>query len=494
MRFESILLGSFVTVPTWIILHQVLFPSQDKNSFRPLPSIFLGLFLIALQTLLQYSSAFLPTPVLLVLTYFLIRGICYKQLNKIFLVQTTLSYLGAVVLGVLATLITGCIRSLILLTSFAFTLSYHHFLHCVKAIVQIVLLFLIVKICRHCRFDLSPVIHRFAGPLIALYCFYSVGSYTVIRLLNLKDNPALGRNLIFDIIISFLFALFWARDKLAERRENARIALELNNTLIANGLLTESIHAQETLLHRYRKLVPGAGVFIGLLLDRLSRRPSDPAVKQDVETFHAQYADMQREMGIDAEMEIIRGMNYGSCGHFITDGMIYGLMAKAVQKNIHVLYYPHAPLTALEGTVSLNRAGNAVGDLLSNAIHWAEAGGSPFGRILLHMEQVDGIFVVSAYDNGPPFPLHVLDSLGRRGVTTRESGSGNGLPDIMEMLLSCGGSLDIVELPPDDLYTKVVRLRFDGEGLFSVESGRAGAQRCLAIREMLGASADKIKA
>ncbi len=487
MQLDKVLLGSLLAIPTWMILHRSLFPGRFGKGAGPLRFVLCAAFLIAAQAAYQYYLDFLPSPLLVVMTYFALFSAALQERGLTLLAEAALSYSFSVVLGAAAAALASMICLFILQSSSMYLIYF------LKAVLQTAMLLILTRFCRNRRLDLSPVLDGYSGPLIAVYSSYFISSYAVVRLLNLKDSPALGAAILLNILHSSAFVLFWAKDKLAQRRQNAKAACELSNTLIANDLLTESLHAQETLLHRYRKLVPGAGISIGLLLDHLSRHPSDPAAKQELQTLARQYAEMQREMGIDAQMEIIRGMGYGSCGHLITDGMLYGLMAEAARRSIHVLFHPQAPLTVLEGTVSLSRAGNAVSDLLSNAIYWAGAGKAPVGRVLLHMQMAEGVFVVSVYDNGPAFPLSVLSQIGRRGVTTREDGSGNGLPDVLEMLLSCGGSLDIVELPPEDLYTKAVRLRFDGEGLFSVDSSRAGAQRCLTIREQISSCTDKIE-
>ena len=487
MKLDRVLFGSLLTIPTWLFLHRQFFPNRFARVANTGILVFSAILLAAAQTLYQYFLDFLPSPLLIVLTYYAVFSAVTRDRSAKLLAETALSYSASIVLGVAAAAFSSMLASLIDHSPSLY------FIYAVKTAVQIPLLLSIAKICRKCNFCLSPALDRHSGPLIAVYCSYFICSYAATRLFNLKDMPALGASIVFSLVYSFLLALLWVKDRFSEKRDKAQLASDLDNALGQNSLLSQSVHLQQAQLHRYRKLVPGAGVSIGLLLDRLNQHPSDAAIRQDIQAFMAQYAEMQREMGIDAEMDIIRNMGYGSCGHLITDGIIYRLMAKAVQKNIHVLYHPHAPLTALEGTVSLSKAGNAIGDLLSNAIDWAAAGNSHTGRVFLHMEMVEGVFLVSVYDNGPLFPLHVLEQLGRRGVTTRTEGSGNGFPDIMYMLLSCGGSLDIIEFPPKDLYTKTVRLRFDGEGLFSVESDRRGAQRCLSISEQLGAQADEIK-
>lgn len=115
-----------------------------------------------------------------------------------------------------------------------------------------------------------------------------------------------------------------------------------------------------------------------------------------------------------------------------------------------------------------------MGDLLRNAMNAVEeAHNSPDAMILAVVARDElGHVEFHVHDSGVPFPDEVLENFGERGVTTW--GTGNGIADLIETLQRVSASMEIIPEPDsDDMFTKEILIRFDGEGL--IKHGRVSA-------------------
>lgn len=81
---------------------------------------------------------------------------------------------------------------------------------------------------------------------------------------------------------------------------------------------------------------------------------------------------------------------------------------------------------------------------------------------------------IDIHDSGKPFPPEILEKFGERGNTTW--GTGNGIADLMESLRRVNASIEIIpEEEPDDVFTKQICIRFDGEGEVKVKKDQVSA-------------------
>ena len=100
-------------------------------------------------------------------------------------------------------------------------------------------------------------------------------------------------------------------------------------------------------------------------------------------------------------------------------------------------------------------------DMLENAINAVNREPDSSRRILLVISFDDGRLSVTVSDTGIPFPADVLDSMGKRRVTTRsgEGGSGIGLENIYTICQRYGAVFRTDENSPGG-YAKAVSVLF----------------------------------
>ena len=117
----------------------------------------------------------------------------------------------------------------------------------------------------------------------------------------------------------------------------------------------------------------------------------------------------------------------------------------------------------------------AVGDMVRNAFRVEESEDKKC-RVNKHILLIIGcrfedVLEISVLDNGKPFPLHVIETFGKRGVTT--GGTGNGLADLVEFADETNASICVEEFAWEtSSFTKKVSIIFDCRRLNFFNSSR----------------------
>lgn len=104
-----------------------------------------------------------------------------------------------------------------------------------------------------------------------------------------------------------------------------------------------------------------------------------------------------------------------------------------------------------------------INDLVKNAVTAINKTDSEVREILLILAVgPSDCLELCVYDSGVPFPDFILERFGERGNTT--TGTGNGLADTANTLRTYDASIEIKAIEPGtDIYTKCVRICFDGK-------------------------------
>jgi signal transduction histidine kinase len=116
-----------------------------------------------------------------------------------------------------------------------------------------------------------------------------------------------------------------------------------------------------------------------------------------------------------------------------------------------------------------------VGDLLQNALVAIDAGSNPFRSVLAVLGLEDGHYALTVFDSGIPFEVGTLARLGLERVTTHadDGGTGVGFMKTFEFLREYAASLVISAREPGSAgHTKSVKVLFDGEGRYVIETYR----------------------
>ncbi len=125
----------------------------------------------------------------------------------------------------------------------------------------------------------------------------------------------------------------------------------------------------------------------------------------------------------------------------------------------------------LESVVSESDLNTLLADLIENALIAVK--NSAAKKVLVGIGAADDIYFVSVYDSGEPFPAEVLESIGKKRITTHagEGGSGIGLMTLHEIISAHKASLLIEQLDDNAAgYAKRVCILFDGLGRLEIDT------------------------
>lgn len=248
-------------------------------------------------------------------------------------------------------------------------------------------------------------------------------------------------NVYWFLTASFLFALgvcvLWALNKKVEdesRRELIRYH------------------------HREKEVLP--------TVERVLEKMRD--LSGDSEELNKTMAELQELCRTDERMtraEALAAKTFVSTGSPLLDDMLERYLLEAAQKEIEVDVIVQSPIRPLlkEQKIEIGLFLRMFGDIYRNAEKVVLKKGDE-GQVLVFMGcNQDGEYEVSVYDNGAAFPGHVLKHLGERGVTT--DGTGHGMADVFEVLDKYKISFMLEQdFPKGQMFTKAVRLVFDGQG------------------------------
>lgn len=252
------------------------------------------------------------------------------------------------------------------------------------------------------------------------------------------------RILLVGIIFSCIVIVLWILDKREEQKK---------------------IRELTSYVHKTREIIPS----VGRALKRLEEMPgqSESAERLLEELRSICEADAQ---GVHQEVSYIK--TFESTGCFILDEQLGRYMEEACEKNFQLDIIVRASVDEILETEQINRYQllQLIGDLYRNAykVVLKRNGG---GHILMCFGyNMQGFYEISIYDNGAPFPVHILNHLGERGVTT--DGSGHGMADIFAALKEGSGSFDLNQnMPPNSIFTKGICIIFDGQARVQIQEG-----------------------
>lgn len=261
---------------------------------------------------------------------------------------------------------------------------------------------------------------------------------------NFKDIR-IYRILLVGIVFSCIVIVLWILDKREEQKK---------------------IRELTSYVHKTREIIPS----VGRALKRLEEMPeqSESAERLLEELRSICEAD---EQGVRQEVSYIK--TFESTGCFILDEQLGRYMEEAGKENFQLDIIVRAPVDELLETEQINRFQllQLVGDLYRNA-YKAVLKRNGGGHILICFGyNIQGFYEISIYDNGVPFPVHVLNHLGERGVTT--DGSGHGMADIFAALEKGNGSFALNQnMPSESIFTKGICIIFDGQARVQIREGR----------------------
>lgn len=210
--------------------------------------------------------------------------------------------------------------------------------------------------------------------------------------------------------------------------------------------------------HRMREVLPTVGKALEKM-ENLSENSEEAA--QIIEELKA-VCRTDRET---TQKEILTAKTFAPTGSPVFDSMLERILQEAAQDGVEVEIIARTKVSELlkAQKIEIGLFLQMFGDIYRNANKAVLKQGDG-GRILIYMGyNRSGVYELSMSDNGVPFPRHVLEHLGERGVTT--DGTGHGLADTFSILDKYKVSFCLKQNPEQNaIYTKTIRLVFDEEG------------------------------
>lgn len=184
----------------------------------------------------------------------------------------------------------------------------------------------------------------------------------------------------------------------------------------------------------------------------------DPKLRQELADFCK--SEKQEMFDPDLAASLI-----GDTGMDLLNALLRDKLCQCRQQEISFEVMIPGPIDTYVSDIGIGEAEllRVINDLVKNAVTAINKTDGEVREILLILAVgPSDCLELCVYDSGVPFPDFILERFGERGNTT--TGTGNGLADTVNTLRTYDGSIEIEAIDPGtDIYTKCVRICFDGK-------------------------------
>ncbi|MCL2827723.1 MAG: ATP-binding protein [Oscillospiraceae bacterium] len=271
------------------------------------------------------------------------------------------------------------------------------------------------------------------------------------------------------------------------RRHMEKIRLQTENATLQaenSGLKTsqKEIFAE---IHTTQKVIPSVLQTLNEALGSMGteeRRQMIEAHGKEIVQLNRLYLDEEKSNLIKRQ----RNMRLPKTSWVLLNQYFVECNERAVKHGVYLKIFVHQDVGHLDelGIPQLEVV-KVFADHMDNAFkEIAKLQNSRQGMIKVHFSRRGGVYAICISDNAPAFPPPILANLGHRGVST--NGTGDGFANTLNALALFGASLIVRECGPEDQchYNKRITIRFDGQGVFQIESYRAEAIKALAANSL----------
>ncbi|MCI8327158.1 MAG: hypothetical protein HFI37_05205 [Lachnospiraceae bacterium] len=311
------------------------------------------------------------------------------------------------------------------------------------------------------RYQLSKILEKKRAKFIIIITGVVLLLTGLIMRINHENADYAFLYITFTILITgALFGVLWVIDWYFNEREKK--------------LLWEDNHRMSQRLHRSREIMPA----LNSVLCQMKEDTESEKFQNILEEIHQL---CKEQMGEDERADM-QEKEFPSTGICILDEQIQLYGKEAAEKGIHFDMFAGIPMAEVLKEHQIKELDflRLIGDLMRNAFRAIERSGREDGNILFIMGCVDQTVQIEIYDNGAPFPLFVLDSFGKRGMT--QGGTGNGISDILETLERYQATFCLTEYEENATYSKGISIMWDkenGRWIESVRSSRVAKESTL---------------
>lgn len=245
--------------------------------------------------------------------------------------------------------------------------------------------------------------------------------------------------------------------------ERSKVAKEKARIEESNKALTAKLHKSREILPAVVQVLRGVTEKSGIEMEKHDTRK----LLKEVNNLYGQ--QIKENVKEDIQLK-----NFCSTGLSVLDQQLNVYQYEAIEREYNLDIFVQEPIDGLvkrHGIAQL-KLQRTIGDLVRNAFRAIGRRCEKNGHILLIIGcRYENILELAVMDNGAEIPLYVLETFGKRGVTTE--GTGNGLADLREFAKDVKASIRIDEFrEEEDLFTKKISVIFDGQNRYILDSSR----------------------
>lgn len=229
-------------------------------------------------------------------------------------------------------------------------------------------------------------------------------------------------------------------------------------------LLYEDNKQMAQRLHKSKEVMPA----LYATLERLKADKDTPEFQNILEEVH----QLCQEQMDESEADDMQCKSLSITGIHVLDERLQLYQKEAFRKKINFDVFISI---SLPDVLKKNRIRELdflrlIGDLVRNAFRAIEKKENQKGNILLAIGCIDEVLQIDIYDNGVPFPVHILNEFGHRGNT--EGGTGHGISDIQNLIEAYCATYKLEEYVENAGFTKGISIIWDKQNRRMIESDR----------------------
>lgn len=253
-----------------------------------------------------------------------------------------------------------------------------------------------------------------------------------------NDNNSYMRVLLLLIYMTMIYTEFMNLQHRHLTADNQRI-------LDDNQRMSQEIHRSRDVIDVVSRVVATEDTI-------------DPKLRQELADFCK--SEKQEMFDPDLAASLI-----GDTGMDLLNALLRDKLCQCRQQEISFEVMIPGPIDTYVSDIGIGEAEllRVINDLVKNAVTAINKTDGEVREILLILAVgPSDCLELCVYDSGVPFPDFILERFGERGNTT--TGTGNGLADTVNTLRTYDASIEIEAIDPGtDIYTKCVRICFDGK-------------------------------
>lgn len=274
------------------------------------------------------------------------------------------------------------------------------------------------------------------------------------------------------VVVSVLsvFLFIWWRKSLTNVYIERQLSkeLEYNEAIVSEKdrqiiRLTENNDALAAIIHKDNKLIPA----LKMSVEKLMKNSDDEEIKE----LLRQIEELSSDRTVAVEDYTSASENLEKFGSVLIDSMLGFMCKKADDGGCRFrVRINHEAKAVLKKSISEKDICTIVADMCENAIIATKA--CEVKNILVDFSVESGVARITFMDSGKPFEKKVIDSLGKRRITSHgdEGGSGIGLFTVFQLLRKSASSFEITEFLRSENFTKAVSVVFDSRNQFRVNT------------------------